>query len=66
MHPLVEDVHRAHPIPMGLIATGPASVGAARHLVEMATVRTRLRRVRFTDLNQWDAIPTQLVFQVLF
>ncbi len=62
MHPLVEDVHRADAIPVRPIVTGTAMVGAARHLVEMATARTRLRRVRFTDLDQWDTVTTELVF----
>jgi hypothetical protein len=62
MHPFVEDVHRADPIPVRPIGTGATLVGAARHLVEMATGRTRLGRVRFTDLDQWDAVTTELVF----
>ena len=41
-------------------------VGAARHLVEMATVRTRLGRVRFTDRDQLDAVTPEFVFEILF
>ena len=66
MHPLVEDVHRADPIAMGSIATGATAVGAACHLGEVTTVRTRLRRVRLTNLDQLDAVTTELVCQVVF
>ena len=52
MHPLVEDVDRPDPIPMCAIATRTTAIGSARHLVKMATARTRLGRVRFADLNQ--------------
>ncbi len=61
MHPLVEDVHRTDPIAVRPIATGAAMIRAARHLVKMAAVRTRLGRVRFTDRDQGDAIMTELV-----
>ncbi len=61
MHPLVEDVHRADSIPVCLIVTGTTAIGAARHLVEMATVRTRLGRVRFTDFDQANAIAFEFV-----
>ena len=67
MHPLVKDAFgRTHPVPVRSIATGATAVGAACHLVEMATVRTRLGRVRFTNLDQLDAVTTELVFQVQF
>jgi NADP-dependent 3-hydroxy acid dehydrogenase YdfG len=62
MHPLVKDVHRADPIAMRLIATGAAVVRAARHLVKMAALLTRLGRVRFTDLDELDAVTTELGF----
>ena len=61
MHPLVEDVHRAHPVPVGLIVTGPTAVGAARYLVQMATVRTRLRRVRITKFEEPETVTAELV-----
>jgi hypothetical protein len=64
MHPLVEDVHRAHPIPVRPIATGATAVGAARHLVKMAAVRTRLGRVRLANLDQLYAVTTELVLSV--
>ena len=66
MHPLVEDVHRADPIPVRPIVTGTTTVGAARHLVEMATVRTRLRRVRFTEFDQAHALAFELVRYIAF
>ena len=62
MHPFVEDVHRADSIPVRPRVTGATMVGSARHLVEMATVRTRLGRVRFTDRDQLDTVTTELVF----
>jgi hypothetical protein len=61
MPPLVEDVHRTGAIAADLIGARATAVGAARHRVEMATVRTRLGRVRFTDCEQWDAVTTELV-----
>ena len=41
-------------------------VGSAPHLGGMATVRTRLGRVRFTDRDQLDTVTTELVGSVLF
>ena len=66
MHPFVEDVHRTDPVAVGSIATGAAAVGAACHLGEVAAVRTRLRRVRLTNLDQLDAMPSEFVFEILF
>ena len=56
MHPLVEDVHRADPIPMCVTATRTTAIGSARHLVEMAALRTRLGRVRLANFDQLDAV----------
>ena len=51
MHPLVEDAFgRTDSIAVCSIGTGATAVSAARHLVERATVRTRLGRVRLTNL----------------
>jgi len=66
MHPLIEDVHRTDAIAVRPIATGATMVGTARHLGEVAALRTRLGRVRLTDFHELDAVPTKLVFQVLF
>ncbi len=66
MHPCVENVHRANSIPVHPIVTGATMVGSAPHLGGMATVRTRLGRVRFTDRDQLDTVTTELVGSVLF
>lgn len=56
----------AHPITMCLIATAATVVPASCHLVEMATGRTHLGRVHFTDFRELNPLATALVFQVLF
>ena len=61
-HPFVEDVYRTDPIPMDAIVTRTTAIGSARHLVKMATARTRLRRVRFANLDELDTVTTELVF----
>ena len=68
IYPLVEDAFgRTHAIPVRPIATDATAVSVTRHLSEkMAGLRTRLGRVRFTNLDQLDAVTTELVFQVLF
>ena len=66
MHPLIEDVHRTDAIAMRPIVTGATTIGTARHLGEVAALRTRLGRVRLTDLHELDTMPTKLVCQVLF
>ncbi len=67
MHPLVEDAFGCtHAISVRPIATGATTVGAARHLGEVTTLKTRLRRVRLTNLDQLDGETPELIFQVLF
>lgn len=66
MHPLIDDIHRPDAIVVRPISTGATAVGRARHLREMATVRTRLGRVRLSNFHERDILPTKLLFQAVF
>lgn len=55
VHLFIENVHRADLETVRLIVTGLTIVVAARHLVEMATMRTCLGRVRFINFGQVNA-----------
>ena len=66
MHPFAPDVHRTHPITVCPIVTSTKAIGSASHLVEMAAMRTRLGRVRFTDEHALYPMTLQFIRSIGF